>query len=210
MQTGDLIAELTGTMGRVIPAPSPWRIFGKWLLLSVIYIAATASFLHPRPDLLLKLHIGLFSMELLTLAAVIATSLLSSALLAFPDLYQRKKLAFLPLSAFALFCVVLLVEWHSDVPPAPLPPHSMTCLKCITLLSLLPEAFILYNIRKLASTHYYLAGSISCLAAFAVGALTLRLCEPTDSIIHLLQWHYLPMAAVAVIGLLAGKLCLKW
>ncbi|HEU5047912.1 MAG TPA: DUF1109 domain-containing protein [Rickettsiales bacterium] len=211
MQTGDLIEELSRTMDKVNPAPSPWYLFAKWLLLSAIYITAVLLlFLHPRPDLPLKLHAILFDMELLALAAVIISSLLSAALLAFPDIYQQKKLTFLPIAAFAVFCIVLLAEWHGDTPPSPLPRHAMACLRCITLLSLLPEAFILYNIRKLASTHYYLAGCLSFLAAFAIGALALRLAEPTDSIIHLLQWHYLPMAAVAGIGLLAGKLCLKW
>ena len=64
--------------------------------------------------------------------------------------------------------------------------------------------------RKFASTHYHLAGAIALLSAFSVGALWLRLHEVNDSIVHVVEWHYLPMLAVGFIGLWLGKLLLKW
>lgn len=43
-----------------------------------------------------------------------------------------------------------------------------------------------------------------------MGALSLRLSEQTDSILHVIQWHYLPMIAVSLVGLWLGKTLLKW
>jgi hypothetical protein len=43
-----------------------------------------------------------------------------------------------------------------------------------------------------------------------VSALWLRLHEMNDSIIHLIQWHYLPMLAFGLIGLWLGRVLLKW
>ena len=63
---------------------------------------------------------------------------------------------------------------------------------------------------RFASTHPYSAGSVALLAAFGIGALSLRLAEPTDSIMHVMLWHYLPMLSVAILGLWLGKLVLKW
>ena len=80
----------------------------------------------------------------------------------------------------------------------------------IASLTLLPAAWMLYVMRSLASTHPHLAGSIALLSAFSIGALSLRLSEQTDSIMHVMQWHYLPMIAVGLIGLGLGKLLLKW
>jgi hypothetical protein len=64
--------------------------------------------------------------------------------------------------------------------------------------------------RKYASTHSYWAGSIALLFAFSVGALWLRLHEINDSILHVVEWHYLPMLGFGLAGLWLGKTLLKW
>ena len=64
--------------------------------------------------------------------------------------------------------------------------------------------------RKYASTHYRLAGSVALLSAFSVGALWLRLHEVNDSIVHVIEWHYLPMLVIGLIGLGLGQRVLKW
>jgi hypothetical protein len=51
------------------------------------------------------------------------------------------------------------------------------------------------------STHYRLAGSVALLSAFSVGALWLRLHEANDSIVHVIEWHYLPILAIGIAGL---------
>jgi hypothetical protein len=210
MLTEQLIGDLAQKMEKATPSASPYQIFLKWTACAAVYILLLLLYMGTRADFAAKLHSPLFDAELLALAGVIITSLLSAAILAFPDMYQKKHIAWLPVPAFLLFAVVLAVEWVADHPPAPPPAHELECLVCITLLSLVPGAFILYNIRKFASTRYYLAGMVAALAAFSIGAFALRIAEQTDSISHLLQWHYLPMIGAALIGLLIGKLCLKW
>ena len=53
-------------------------------------------------------------------------------------------------------------------------------------------------------------GCIALLFAFSIGAIWLRLYEQNDSIMHVIQWHYLPMIVFGIIGLWLGKLILKW
>jgi hypothetical protein len=65
-------------------------------------------------------------------------------------------------------------------------------------------------LRKGASIRQLQAGSFAVLTATAIGCLTLRLSEENDSIMHLLQWHYLPTLLFAALGALAGKWLLKW
>jgi hypothetical protein len=43
-----------------------------------------------------------------------------------------------------------------------------------------------------------------------VGALWESLHEQTDSIIHVVEWHYLPMIGFGIIGMWLGKKALKW
>jgi hypothetical protein len=210
MQTEQLIDELTEKMQAVAPASTPARIFMKWMLYAVVYAAGALFFLKVRPDFMDKLSYPPFLAEILSLTLVIASSLLSAALLAFPDMYQRTRAVFLPVVTFLVFVEVLVWEFIADSPPSPLPPHAMECLLCISALSLIPGAFIIYSIKKLASTHFYVSGLVATLAAFSIGALILRISEQTDSIAHLLHWHYLPMILAAIMGVFLGKLCLKW
>lgn len=210
MLTEQLINDLAENAGKVKPSSNPYGLFGRWTVYAAAYIFIAALFLGIRPDFMHTLQSPLFIAELLSLAGVIAASLFSAAILAFPDLYQKKRIALLPVPAFALFVIIMALAFSADNPPAPHPPHAMECLLCISLLSLPPGAFILFNIRRFASTHYYMAGVVATLAAFSTGAMALRLSERTDSISHLLEWHYLPMLGVSILGLLLGKLFLKW
>ena len=59
------------------------------------------------------------------------------------------------------------------------------------------------------STDYRFAACVAFLCAFSVGALWLRLHEVNDSIVHVVEWHYLPMLGFALVGFGLEKL-LKW
>jgi hypothetical protein len=78
------------------------------------------------------------------------------------------------------------------------------------MYSMLPAIWTLYEMRKFASTHFRWAGSIALLSAFSVGAIWLRLHEVNDSIVHLIEWHYLPMIAFGLVGWGLGKKLLQW
>ena len=65
-------------------------------------------------------------------------------------------------------------------------------------------------LRRFASTHSRWTGMVALLAAFSVGALWLRLHEETDSIDHVVLWHYLPMVAISLAGWWLGRRLLKW
>ena len=54
------------------------------------------------------------------------------------------------------------------------------------------------------------AGLLAVIAAVSVGAITLRLAEANDEIMHLLSWHYLPSIFFASLGALLGRYLLRW
>jgi hypothetical protein len=149
-------------------------------------------------------------LEVLVLAGIFISTALSTAILAFPDLHQQRRTAYAPVWVFALFVIVMIFALLADEPPAPLPMHSFECTLSIFLFSLLPSVAIFYAMRKLASTHPQLSGAVAVLFAFSTGALWLRLHEQTDSVIHVIEWHYLPMLGISLAGLWLGKCLLKW
>ena len=206
----ELINKLAQDAEAVKPAPHPYLLSLKWMGLAAAYLFISLALSGLRPDLMSKLHEPLFVAEIAMLAAIFVSTSVSAALLAFPDMHQKRGAAFAPVAMFALFLLVILFAWNADIPPAPLPVHSFECTLSILMVSLLPAVWTFYAMRKFASTHYHWAGSIALLSAFSVGALWLRLHEVNDSIIHLIQWHYLPMIACGIAGLWLGKKFLKW
>lgn len=205
-----LITELATDATIVKIAPHPYRLALKWIGAAATYLAVALMVSGVRPDLAQALGQPWFVAELATLIMIFGATSLSAALLAFPDLYQKRGVALAPLWTFVLFLGVLMFSWLADNPPAKLPEHSFQCTSCILLLALPPAAWILYTMRKFASAHYLWAGSVAILSAFSVGALWLRLQEVNDSIVHVVEWHYLPMLAVGIFGMLLGKALLRW
>ena len=206
----NLVSTLSKDVARVTPAPRPMLLSLKWIVAAVVYLVIALTISGVRADLLLQFQRPWLVAEIMVLLGITITTALSAAVLAFPDLHQQRKLAFAPAWMFALFLLVMLFAWLADQPPAPLPMHSFQCTLSILLCSLLPTLVIFYALRRYASTHQRASGSIAMLFAFSVGALWLRLYENTDSITHLIEWHYLPMIAVGLLGLWLGRVLLKW
>jgi hypothetical protein len=208
--TEDLIHKLAkDTIPKCIR--SPWCLFSIWALAAVIYAGLILAFyLHPRADLMIKFHDPLFAAEIATLLGLAVSAMYSAAVLSFPDLYQSRRVLIVPVIFFIAFCMVMAFSWGATVPANPPMPTGMECLVCITLLSVAPALLIFYQIRKMASTRPAYAGAAATLSAFAIGALTLRLSEDTNSITHIVVWHYAPMLAAAAIGICLGRKLLKW
>ncbi len=206
----NLIGELAQESAAVKPARHPLSSSLQWIGLGFVYLLVLLLFKGVRNELLLALQHPWFVAEIALLVAVLLTTSISAALLSFPDMYQMRRLVWMPLAAFVLFAGVLFMAWRADTPPAPFPIHGIECTLAIIAASILPCVWMLYFMRKLASTHYQMAGSIALLHAFSIGALWLRLQENNDSILHVLQWHYLPMIVFGLVGLWMGKKILKW
>ena len=208
--TEDLIDSLASE-AKPAPLPaSPARLFMRWVTVSLIYAGMWLLHFGLRQDLMEKLHAPMFVTELALLAGVMISAGFSAALLSFPDVHQKARLALAPLLPLSLLIALLFLAWRGDQPPAPQPAHGIECLLCIALFAVLPAGWLLYCLRKQASTHAALAGSAALLAAASAGCLALRLSEQADSALHLIAWHYLPLLGFALLGGWIGAKCFRW
>lgn len=205
-----LVAELTEEAAAVQPAPHPYWLGLKLGGAGCAYLALLLAGSGVRTDLAAAATHALYLAELVTLTLIFLATTLSAALLAFPDLHQKRTLAVTPAWMFAALWGVIALAWYADQPPAPLPVHSYQCTLSIALVAVPPAVWTFLALRRYASTHYYWAGGVAVLSAFSLGALWLRLHEVNDSVRHVMEWHYLPMIATGMLGVWLGKLLLKW
>lgn len=184
-------------------------IFLRWLSVCVVYIVVMLYIFGLRSDLSLKFSEPLFVAEITILALMVVAMAVGATILSFPDMLQKKWiLLFTPISVVAFIITLFLAYLGSTSEVSPL--HGIECLLCISMFSLLPAVWLFILLKKQASTHQQLLGSVAMLAATSLGALSLRLSEKTDSVTHLLLWHYLPMIGFALLGAWLGKKFLKW
>lgn len=205
-----LIETLTDEALPAKPVGHPYKLSKQWGVAATVYLLLILLVTGLRPDIAEKWQDPWWIAELLALLAVFVSASLSAALLAWPDLHQKRALVFLPIWTLTFFALAIYFAWQADSPPAPLPPHTFECTLSIALVTFLPAAWTFYGMRQFASTHYRAAGSIALLSAVSLGALWLRLYELNDSIVHVILWHYLPMLGIGVIGVWIGRRLLKW
>jgi len=208
-KTDQLIASLAQETAAIKPVRLRVLIM-RWLGGFAAYALALIACTGTRADLADAMTRPFFALEILLLAGLIASTALTAAVLSFPDHYQRQTIAWLPVPLGLAFAALMAIASLTSPATIVAVAHGPECLSCIALYALLPGAFLFWQMRRMASTQTSLAGATAVIAAFSMGALALRLKEPTDYIPHLLQWHYLPMLAAAVLGVALGKWLLKW
>jgi hypothetical protein len=212
--TLDLIAQLSADAKPTskMRAPIYWSI--RLLAVLAIYAAGCQLYLGLRSDLTTQLARPLFIIETILLLLLLISSVVAFILAMYPDAYQKQRLLKLPYYIF--IALVLLVLFQIIIPHdarmmmPEISNHGMECAIFISSLALTPSAFIFALLRKGASVRQFQSGSFVVLSTSSIGCLTLRLAEENDSIIHLLQWHYVPTMLFAALGALLGKWLLKW
>lgn len=207
--TDTLIASLADDMKAVKPAAHPVTLLAKWLVVSLCYMSVLLCFSGLRPDLADQLHRPAYAAEVSLLLLIVLTCGISAVMLSFPDMYQKRWVTFTPAVPLLMFVGLMIAEYLQET-PLPKPPHGFECLLSIGFYSLVPALSMMLLLRNQASTHYNTAGGTALLASASMGCFALRLCEETNSIIHLVTWHYLPILGFALAGVWLGQKILKW
>ncbi|MDX2113014.1 MAG: NrsF family protein [Alphaproteobacteria bacterium] len=214
VDTKQLISELSAAASPVAPV-RPRRYAAFLIALLSFYAICAQCWLEGfRPDLLLQLARPLFVLELLLLAAMLASAAVASVYAMLPDGAARKTLMRLPYvfscGMLALIVLQLLLPHDARMVMSEPDSHTHECTQYIAFSALLPAALIFGLLRRGASVMPMQAGLLAVIAAVSLGAITLRLAEANDEILHLLTWHYLPSLFFASLGALAGRYLLRW
>lgn len=214
VDTKQLIQDLSAEAAPVkIVRPERYAAF-LLALLSVYAMCVQCWLEGLRPDLSTQLTRPLFVIELLLLAAMLVGASVASVYAMLPDGGERKTLMRLPyvfsggMLALVAFQLFLPQDARMAMPDAT--SHTHECTVYIALSSILPAMIIFWLLRKGASVMPMQAGLLAVIAAASVSAITLRLAEANDDIMHLLIWHYVPSLFFASLGAILGRFFLRW
>jgi len=213
MKTEHLIQLLTDE-GPKKPMLHPMIQTLIWLLVMFFYILFFAGYTGLRPDFAEKLFNANYFTELLLLIGIGASSAWAAFCLARPDGHQMPRLKLISFVFILLWLVIAFSGYANHINGQDLM-HSMSlkqydCPAHIALFSLPPGIALFMFIRTGNTTQYYWAGAMATLSVTSFGYLLMRIIEANDNPGHLIIWHALPIITISLLGIMMGKLVLKW
>ena len=212
MSTDNFVRRLVDE-GAQKPMPHLWTQFAAWMGGSVAWLAVLILHTGWRPDLASRLHSPSFVAELALLLATGIASALAALALARPDDYQRSWLRFVPFGLLAAWAVSAHLDMEPMTPSAliqAMNERHFDCIACILTYCVPPGLIMFFTIRHGAPIRSAWAGGMTAGSVTAFAYLLMRVTEPADNPFHLLIWHALPVLAVCLAGILAGRLFLRW
>jgi hypothetical protein len=212
MKTDDLIRALAAD--HAAPGASLERALAWAGTLGFAIAAAVfVLILGPRPDIATALGEPRFAFKFAITLLLAAAAVMVGLRLARPTDETRAwslALAAVPVILLAAVVIELAVMPRAAWAARLVGSNSMLCLKSIPLLAAPILVATLLILRRGASLRPGLTGAAAGLFAGALGAALYATHCPDDSPLFVAVWYSLAIAAVAIVGALAGKNLLRW
>lgn len=213
MKTERLI-QLLSDEGPKKPMLHPMIQTLLWLFAMFLYILLFAGYTGLRPDFAEKFFNANYFIELLLLIGIGVSSAWTAFCLARPDGHQIPGLKLISFMFVLLWIVIAfsgtLNQINSQEIIQSMSLKQFDCPAHIALFSLPPGIALFLFIRTGVTTQFYWAGAMATLSVTSMGYLLMRIIEPNDNPAHLIIWHALPIIAISLLGIMMGKLVLKW
>ncbi len=213
MDTDQLIDQLASE-GPQKPLPRPMKQVLFWLAGTFVWLGATAWYSGFRSDLLGKLVDPLYITELGLLFGMAFSSAIAALCLSRPDGYQKPWVKYIPFAFILPWAAAAFSGATGDITFTSIC-HSMTlgqfdCPWHILLFSAPPGVVMFLIIKRGAPIQCYWAGSMATWSVTSFGYLCMRLVEQNDNPAHLIVWHALPIVLICMMGMMLGKILLRW
>jgi hypothetical protein len=213
MTTDQLVALLVADLKPVNPRRVVHAVIIALATGLVAALGATMLIFVFPPKLLDENNLELLSIKLLFASGIVATAAVFLPQLARPGARMRGNSVF-ALVPFALIAVAATAElaWvpASAWPRMIVEQDSLTCLRSIPLLAILPFGALIWAVRAGAPTDRARAGAVAGLAAGGLGALACAFPCIEQSLSSIALWYGLPIGICAAVGARLGPRLLRW
>ena len=208
--TEALIQRLSREPRGVPPLPAPERFMAELLLICLMCGLLWQSCLGWRPDLLSAWANSGLKAELISLFALLLSSLMAGVLSMYPDGHQWPRMTPWPYVlggtwlTFSALSGDAAWSW-SDA----LDLQGLRCSAILAAVSFIPSAWMMRRLGQGAVVQPGQAGAWASLTGLALGGLVVRLHESNDATAHVMIWHDLPALLLAMAGAWLGRHLLK-
>jgi len=214
MRTDELIRKLAAESGPVRRLPSTPRRFLTWLAVAAVCMVPAVFWIGLRPDsaqIAAQPAFLLRSTFLLLLAGLASGAVLIASIPgAERSATARRGVVLALVGWLGMLAAAAFLGWIQGRPDALQAGPGLGCSRDVLLLGLLPGIALFLMVGRAAPVRPGLCGALALLAAFALGALATDLVCAADMPLHLLLWHYSPVLAAGLLGVVLGKKLLKW
>ncbi len=216
MDTNKLINTLADNLTATQPVKPALQASLQWGGFATIFLAGACGYIGFRPDM----------MEVISGSAIMAEALLFimiglvASYVALdlrvpqsPLLFKNKGLlAVASLGWIGFIAYYAVNALYSTAPQEHLHVEDLLheCIVELVAISSVLSVYMLYMLKKGATTQRLASGYACLLACASFGALAMRFLCPNEEYLHLLALHFLPVLGLASIGATAGKLLLRW
>jgi hypothetical protein len=85
-----------------------------------------------------------------------------------------------------------------------------SCGRFVMIMGVFSTAWMFFVMRRAAPTKLLQAGAWAAASSASVGLLYMHLVCPYENTLHLLIWHFLPLAGLSFAGSITAKKALAW
>lgn len=206
-----LIKNLAKDLAPWKPIDSMPKFFMKWIILSALFFGLNALWMPWRQDFSTIAFDSAFIIEnflWVTLSVTGAFALYESS---FPQ-NETKSYSIISVIIFSIL-VVLSFKNHSSLTEQFHPEMSLWRGRCgiiISLFAVLETPFLVMWAKRGAPKSAGLTGAYAALSSASLGCLLMQvICDHHNSL-HLILWHFIPLALMSFGGFLIAKKVLHW
>jgi len=206
MNTETLIHDLALQCRPVKPVGSPIIRFLRWASATILLLFVGVLIAGPKPDLWNAISEPSFIFPAIGMLCLSLISTMSAFVLTIPD--QRKhRFNAIPISVvFISVGIIASISIFSDLQGSS---PGLICILRVVCLSVVPALLLFYMLRKAAPLSSGLVGLLALLGTLAFSEFALQFLCKKQFWAHILIWHFLPVFALAMIGIIVGRLAFK-
>lgn len=212
MKTDDLIRALDADAAhRAMPLGAAW-----WLAVALAAVVAAVVFfsmIGPRPDIHTAAHMTRFLLKFVFAGSLAVAAFGCVRALSSPGVSVRRCLPWLlvaPLMMAAAVITEMIVIPHQDWAARLIGTNMKYCLMFIPMIGIGPLVLFIAALRYGAPTRPGLAGAMAGLLAGGLAATFYAAHCPDDSPFFVATWYTVAIAGLSVLGLLGGRLFIRW
>jgi hypothetical protein len=212
VDTEKLITVLAADAGPVRPLAPPSARLGRWLLITVPFVAAGVLAFGLRADLAAALVDPRFALTGILAVATAMAGASAALVLAVPGAERTPVARWLPVALLAVWsaAIIALLSRQGFVMEGSLAwPWSLCIAKVVVTAA--PPAYVLFRmVGRAAPLRLSWAAGLAAIAGLSAGALGVQfVCENWHAG-HLLLTHYAPVVVPGALLALVGRRWLEW